>query len=501
MQPNGMTPQRWTKWLLVLAAARVILHALSNDQYGFHRDELATLDDARNLDWGFVTYPPLTPLFARLSLTLFGPSLVGFRFFATVAVSLAMVLGGAIAAALGGKRRTQLVAAIAVGIAPVSLIQGTVMQYVSFDYVWGVLATYFLVRLTTSDDPRWWVAIGGALGLGMQTRYTAGFLALGIAAAVLTSARRYLRSGWLWAGAALALLVFLPNLIWQVRHDFISLAFLSHIHARDVSAGRADGFMTGQLIFCVNLVTVPLVLMGARHLFGRAGGHRLVGWAAVVTLALFAATRARFYYPMPLYPVLIASGAVAGASWRSTLRPAAARAVGWFGLSMLVSSGVACALLLLPLAPIGSRWFVLSSARVDTFREEIGWPDLVDTIARVFHSLPTEEQTRAGILVGNYGEAGAVNLFGPAKGLPTAISGTNSAWLRGYPEPPPQTLIVVGLDRAEVTELFTTCERVARNGNRYGIVNEESADHPDIFLCRDLRLPWPQFWRTFRRFG
>src|SRR5262249_15541058 len=157
--------------------------------------ELQTLDDARHLDWGFVAYPPITPLIGRLELVLFGTSLIGFRFFAAVAVSAAMVIAGLIAKELGGGRREQVLTAMATCITPVALAQGAVFQYVSFDYLWGVLATFFLVRLCNSGDPRWWIGIGTALGLGMETRYTAGFWTLGIVAAVLLSdARKYLMS-------------------------------------------------------------------------------------------------------------------------------------------------------------------------------------------------------------------------------------------------------------------------------------------------------------------
>jgi len=166
--------------VLVLAAgAGLVLHVAANGRYGFHRDELQTLDDARHLDWGFVAYPPITPLIGRLELILFGTSLVGFRVFSAIAVSMVMVLAGLIAKELGGNRYVQLLAAVAAGISPVSLVQGSVFQYVSFDYLWGVTVTYLLTRLLKSEDPRWWVPIGAILGIGMETRYTTGFLALG----------------------------------------------------------------------------------------------------------------------------------------------------------------------------------------------------------------------------------------------------------------------------------------------------------------------------------
>jgi hypothetical protein len=158
--------------LVLVGALPLLLHVATNGQYGFHRDELQTLDDARHLDWGFVVYPPITPLLGRIELILFGTSLTGFRFFSAIAMSMIMVLAGLIAKELGGKRHAQLLTAVAAGIAPVSLVQGAVFQYVAFDYLWGVTVTYLLVRLLKSEDPRWWLPIGGVIGLGMETRYT-----------------------------------------------------------------------------------------------------------------------------------------------------------------------------------------------------------------------------------------------------------------------------------------------------------------------------------------
>ena len=490
--------------LVLVAAARVALHVATNSQYGFHRDELQTLDDARHLDWGFVVYPPITPLIGRLELILFGTSLVGFRVFAAVAVSIVMVLAGLIARELGGNRHVQLLAAIAAGISPISLTQGAVFQYVSFDYLWGVTGTYFLVRLLKSENPRWWVPIGGVLGLGMETRYTMGFLAVGIVSAVLfTPARRWLRTGWLWAGVAVSVLVFLPNLIWQMQHHFISLDFLSHLHARDLRQGRYRGFFREQLFLCVNIVTVPLTILGLWFYFFRQEGrrYRLLGWTFAATFALFALAGARSYYTAPLYPMLIAGGSVLFGSWLSSLRPARSRVVLGAQWAAILTGGVTFALLVMPVAPIGSRIWNITSKLHDQFREEIGWPDLARAVAAVYNRLSPDERERTGILTGNYGEGGALNLYGPALGLPHAMSLTNSFWYRGYDPRLPQTVIVAGFDLEEGRKLFGRCEVAAKNTNPFGVENEESRDHPDILLCRDLRMPWPAYWERSRRFG
>jgi dolichyl-phosphate-mannose-protein mannosyltransferase len=490
--------------LVLIAVVRVALHTLSNGQYGFHRDELQTLDDARHLDWGFVAYPPVTPLIGRLELVLFGTSLVGFRLFAAVAVSAAMVLTGLIARELGGSRHVQVLAAIAAAISPVSLTQGAVLQYVAFDYLWGVGIFYSLVRLMKSEDPRWWLVIGAFLGLGMETRYTMGFLALGVAAAVvLTPARRFLRSGWLWAGVVTSVLLFLPNVVWQAGHHFISLEFLAHIHARDLRWGRMQGFYSQQLWVCVNLVTVPLVALGLWFYLLREEGrrYRLLGLTALITFALFTVAGSRSYYTVGLYPALLAAGAMLLATCLNRVRPALARAIYGLQWTAMVGSGVLFVLIVVPVAPIGSRVWDLTSKIHEQFREEVGWTDLAEHVAQVYHSLPAEERAKIGILTGNYGEGGALNLYGPALGLPHAMAGTNSFWYRGYDPRQPQTVILVGFDLDEGQELFESCVVVAKNDNRYGVINEESKYHPDILLCRNLKKSWPEFWSGFRRFG
>ncbi len=490
--------------LVSIAALRFTIHVATNGQYGFHRDELQTLDDARHLDWGFVAYPPITPLLGRLELILFGTSLVGFRVLSAAAVSLIMVLAGLIAKELGGHRHVQLLAAVAAGIAPVSLIQGAVFQYVSFDYLWGVTVTYLLVRLLNSDDSRWWMPIGVVLGVGMETRYTMGFLALGLAGAVLlTDARRFLRSRWLWVGVALSILVFLPNLIWQMQHHFISLDFLSHLHARDLRQGRYRGFFSEQLWVCVNLATAPLTLFGLWFYLIRQEGlrYRLLGWTFIVTFTLFAVAGARSYYTAPLYPMVLAGGSILFGNLLADSRATWSRFAYGVQWTAIVAGGVAFALLVMPVAPIGSRLWRVTAKMHDQFREEIGWPDLAQSVASVYRSLSPDERQNTGILTGNYGEGGALNLYGPALGLPHAMCLTNSFWYRGYDPRLPRTVILAGFDLEEARKLFDDCTVAAKNTNRFSVENEESRDHPDILVCRNLRMPWPVYWARSRRFG
>ena len=486
--------------LIWLALAVFTLHMLTNGQYGFHRDELEMIDNAHHLDWGFVDYPPLTPFVARVALELFGPSLVGVRLFAALAQSIAMVLAGLMTRELGGSRFAQIVTVLAVAIAPIALAGGAFLTYSNFDYLWWVLIAYLMIRLLKSEDPRWWLGIGAAFGLGMLTKYTILVLAAGVAiGVVLTRLRRYLSSPWLWAGVALALLIFLPNLIWQMQHDFISLEFLRFIHARDIRIGRTAGFLPEQLIFSTSPIALPLWIAGLVYYFFIPAGkrYRALGWTYLVPLVLLYALKGRSYYLAPAYPMLIAAGAVAWEKWLGGLSIRKPGLVRGITLSALAVGAVGSAIVALPIAPVNSGLWRFTSQVHDLFVEQIGWPELVETVAGIYNSLPAEDQRQAGILTGNYGEAGAINLFGPAYGLPKAISGVNSYWLRGYGDPSPEVLIVLDW---RPSSAFETCELVGRVTNHYGVRNEETS-HPDIFLCRRLTRPWAEFWKNLRSFG
>ena len=488
-----------TALLIYIALATVVIHIITGNRYGFQRDELATLDDARHLAWGYPAYPPVTPVFGRISLRLFGTSIVGCRFFAAVAQAVGLLLTGLMARELGGRRGAQLVAAVAA--IPFALGGGALMQYVSFDYICWVLTAYFLVRLLKSEDPRWWAAIGAGIGFGMLSKYTIGFFVLSIVAGVLlTDTRRFLRSKWLWAGVAISLVIFLPNLLWQVQHNLVSLDFLKHIHARDIREGRTQHFLPEQL--ALTFLRFPLAVAGLYFYFSREGRRfRMLGWMYLITLLLFTIAKGRWYYMGPAYPMLYAAGAVWGEHWLASMQRTRAMTVRWTVWTALTVDVLFTIAFWLPTAPVTSGWWKISNAVQGDYREEMGWPELVQEVAKIRDTLTPEERAHLGIIGTNYGEAGAVNLYGPQYGLPRAISGINSFWQRGYGDPAPQTLIVIGLDQDEVAEHFESCRLAGHTWNRYGVKNEETEDHPDIFVCGPPKQGWPTFWKHFRYYG
>jgi hypothetical protein len=486
--------------LFAIAGAMVLLHLLTDNRYGFHRDELQFLSDARHLDWGFVPYPPFTPFVERIGLALFGLSMVGLRLFSVLAQAAATVVSGLMARELGGKRLAQVTTALAVAFSALPLFEGTEFQYTSFDFLWWVLIAYFVIRLLKTDDARWWVAIGACIGLGLDTKYAIAFYIAGIVAGVvLTPARRFLRSGWFWASVGLALVIFLPNFLWLARHDFISYHFLQHIHKRDVGEGRAEGFLLQQLWLCMNAAAVPLCLAGLIG-FLRSSRYRMLAWVAVVPVALFWMGQGRGYYTAGVYPMLVAMGAAMAERWLTSLPRWGRQTVEGIYFAAFAGVSVYLCAILIPFAGNGALQKFALEHNGD-MREEFGWNELVRTVAGIRDSLAPDQQANLGITTGNYGEYGAVEILGRAYGLPEPMGTTNSEWLRGYPTPAPMTYIVLGLSDQQANRIFTGCRLAGHNGNSEGIKNEESLDHPDIFVCGPPREPWADFWKEHQDFG
>lgn len=489
--------------LALLALARFVTHMVLNNRYGLHRDELAVLDYSSRLAWGYVEYPPLTPVLVRVATTLFGDSPAGTRLFSALGQALIVLLAGLIARDLGGGRKAQVLAALAAWISPVGLLGGSMTQYQSFDYVWWVVILWALVRLERTQNPRWWLVVGFFFGLGLLTKYTILVLAAGLALAVLaTPMRRWLRSPWLWAAAGLALVMFLPNLIWQARNEWIAFEFTGTIHERDIEWGRTQEFLPNQLFVNASPALVPVWIGGLIWmLFAQKGKWRTFGLVWVAVIAILIAVQGRDYYAAGVYPLVLAGGAVAWEGWIIAMRPVWRKVtVGVTALLVVVGAAFGIAIAL-PVAPVHSALWDVAADVHDVFVEQLNWPELVEAVAEVYNGLPAEERARTGIYAGNYGEAGALNIYGPRFGLPPAISTINSYWLWGPGEIPPEQVIVLGMWVEWTEPMFSGCRIVAPIPNPLGIENEETSDYQGILLCSGIKYPWAEMWPELRHFG
>ncbi|HUF18664.1 MAG TPA: hypothetical protein VMS12_11540, partial [Thermoanaerobaculia bacterium] len=221
----------------------------------------------------------------------------------------------------------------------------------------------------------------------------------------------------------------------------------------------------------------------------------------LIPLVLFLVAKGRFYYLAPAYPMLFAAGAIRTELWLGSLVPKKARAVRATTWVALAAGAVFGGVLMLPIAPVNSPLWKFTAGIHDNFVEQIGWPELAQTVASIYRTLPVEQQTDTAILTGNYGEAGAINLYGTQLGLPRAISGINSYWYRGWGEREPARVILLGFSRERAERLFHSCKVAGKVTNRYGVENEETRFHREIFVCSQPREPWDMLWPRLQSFG
>ena len=484
--------------LSALAAVIVVVHFLLGNGYGFHRDELQFLDDARHLQWGFVAYPPLTAFCGRVAIALFGISPQVLRLPAAVVNAMSLVLVGLMAREMGGRRWAQALALMAA--LPVALGFSSVLQYNTFDlFAWSVVA-WFTARVLRTGDARNWVGVGVGVGIGVLSKYSIAMLVVSLVAGIvlLPSQRQALRSRWFWYGALVATVIAAPNLLWLARHHFITLRMESFIHARDVRNGRADGFYTDQVKF--TMLAFPLAIAGLVALL-RSERFRLLSVLYVGPFVLFALVKGRGYYLMPAYPVLYAAGAVALERLMEQRTRLLRVSVAAVVLGAMLVDVAAVAWAYLPLWRVGSKGWNWQMKNNSDMADEVGWPELVEQVAAVRDRLPREDLGRLGVLANNYGEAGALALYGPKYGLPTPISSTNTFHTRGYGPYEPETVIVLGSDLEDQLRNFESCEVAARVVIPYGVQNEEAKYHRVILVCRHLRGQWPVVWSKSQEFG
>jgi hypothetical protein len=499
--------------LLGLSAAKLALHLALSTRHGYFRDELYFLDCGRHLDWGYVDHAPLVGLMARTALVL-GGSLPVLRAFPALAGALLVFLTGALAWRLGGSRFAQGLAALGVLIMPIRLAIDGLFSMNSLEPLFWTGAAYVVVRIIQTGDGRRWLWLGLLLGAGLMNKHSTAFFALALAGGIMLSPlRAALRTRWPWLGAALAVLVFAPNLVWQVRHDFATLEDLRNVSrtGKNVVLGPLP-FVLQQLLIA-HPVLAPVWIAGIVRLFrAERGRYRVLGWTYVAFFLLMFAFKAKNYYLAPIYPMLLAAGGVAAESGLSRWRWSQGRR--WprtATASLVLAAGALIAPLSLALLS-PERYLAyeaaLGIARSKTevkhegplpqhLSDQFGWPELVAEVARIYHALPPEERAKAAILTGNYGEAGAVNHFGPRYGLPTAISGHQTHFFWGPRGATGEVVIVVQGTRSRLEERCRSVEEAGRHFHPWGMAEENRP----IFICRGLKTPLAELWPRLKHWN
>jgi hypothetical protein len=491
--------------VLYLAGAKLLFHLLTAGRYGIFRDELYYLACGEHLEWGYVDQPPLIALVAWIARHIFGDWLIGLRFFPALAGAAMVWLTGKLARELGGGAFAQSLAALAVICVPIYLVMNHWLTMNAFEPLVWIGGVWCIVRAINQNNPRYLIWFGVLVGVGMETKYGIAFFVVAVVIGmILTRDRRFLFAKEFWIGAAIAFLIFLPNLVWLARHDFPFLELMHNIRQshRDVVRGPI-AFVLDQAQI-MNPVLFSLWLGGLIWLF--LGRFRILGIVYVVLLVTFIILRGKNYYLASVYPLLFAAGAVAFEKIMSA-RGKWSRIV--YAL-LLVGSIIILAPTVSPiLSPEGAvayqkkLGFEPPKAENQStgplpqyFADEFGWREMVEATARVYNSLSPDEQARAGIFANNYGEAGAIDFFGPRLGLPKSICNHQSYWLWGPRDYDGSIVIVLGSDGAGDREHFKTVEAAGRAEHPYSRRDE----HFDIFLCRGLTGDLRQVWAKMKKY-
>ncbi|HEY7063188.1 MAG TPA: glycosyltransferase family 39 protein [Chloroflexota bacterium] len=504
---RGLRPAASGAWTIAVALAGLALavHLATNARYGYFRDELYYLALSNHLDWGYVDLAPLLPLLTKLVRVSLGDSLPALRLLPALAAAARIVLTALLVRELGGRGRAVGLACLATLLMPGYLVLDGFLSMNPFESLFWMGSMAVLVRAVRRGEPRLLLWLGPLLGLGLANKHSTLFFGLTLLAALLISPeRRLLRSRWLWLAAAIALLIFVPNLIWQAVHGWPTVEDQLNVQATHKNLALPPLPFVATQVLEIGPVGVVLVVAGLWHLFADQAGRRFrfVGWTFVLFFGLMLALKAKDYYVFPIYPMLFAAGGV-GLEQLVTTR----RLFGWVQWALPavgVVFAVGTAPLFLPILPppalvaymeaIGQRPPAQEVRQVGPlpqyFGDQFGWPETVETVAQVYAGLPPAERTRAAIFAADYGDAGAIDFFGPVHGLPGAISPHQTYYYWGPGDATSDVAILLHVARPRAEQWCDSVEDAALVGHPYAMAEQ----HYRILICRGWRMPLPQLW-------
>jgi hypothetical protein len=474
-----MTSNKFSRWfeawglITIFVIIKLLLHFLTNTNYEVHRDGLLYIELGKHLSWGYQSVPPSIAVFANLSRLLFDDTVFGIRFFPAIIGAISLILIGIMVKEMGGNKMAQFIALLAFLTSPAYLRSNTLFQPVSFDQFYWLLIAFLIFRLIHTEKPIYWIWIGIASGLAFLNKYSVVFYMFAFLISIfLTPLRKWMKTPYPYICGLIALLIALPNIIWQYRQDWPVVTHMRELSETQLIHVRIDIFLYEQ--FMMNFPAVIIWLAGLVFiLFTREGKkYRILGLMYVFTLAQLIILRGKPYYSLGLYTMLFAFGGYILVMWFQ------GKLV--FIRYLVIAFNLIFALLVLPLSlPVlkpdkfirfmhkigmekSQRWEEGEYHELpQDYADMIGWEELTQIVSDAYHSLTPAEKERCTIFANNYGEAGAINFYGKKLGLPPAIS-FNDSYLYWAPDSiPGDCLIKVGTSD-DVIEMYNDVKIVGR---------------------------------------
>ena len=518
-QKRSLT-QAWWFFPALIAITYFLAHMLTATRYGYFRDALYYLACSEHLDWGYVDQPPLIALLGWIARHTLGTSLPALMVWPALAGCGRIMLTAAFARELGARRFGTALAAMLAATPGVWYVTDHQFAMNALEPLFWTGCAFAVLRMIKTDNSRWWLAFGAVAGLGLENKYSiAAFAFALLAGLLLTAQRRLLFTPWLLAGGGVALLIFLPNLLWNIQHHWPFLELMRNIRASGRDVVLTPAAFLWQQVLLMNPPSLPFWLAGLFfYLFSRESkSYRAFGWAFLIAIGFFLLAHGKNYYSAPAYPMVLAAGGVAAelllrarrfevhSGWRASLQA---------GCFVWLIAGIAPLLpVTLPVLPVDaylryqehlpfaiprSEHSHMGAALPQHYADEFGWPEMVAAVARVYHSLPEVEQRKTAIFADNYGEAGAIDLLGAQYGLPKAICPHQSYFLWGPRQYTSEIMILVGSASIdEAREYLESVEPVANLDNPYAIPNENRS----ILLGRGLKVNLQQAWPQLKKWN
>jgi hypothetical protein len=499
-------------WIvLTIALAKLLVHCYYNNRYGYFRDEFDYMACGDHLAWGYVDQPPLIPFLIHICRAVFGDSLRAVRFIPALASSLLVVQTAVLAREFGGRRYALLLSAVTAVVAPQYLSNGSLLGTNCLEPNLWMGCAYFVTLAIKRNDPRNWLWFGVVAGVGLQEKYSIALFGFGIVVGLLfTEQRRVFANRWIWLGGVAAFLIFLPNLLWNIHYDWPFVQLMRGIRAegRDVVLPLFP-YLFQQALLILPL-TAPIWIAGLSALFfsERLKTYRVLGWSYLVCFTVFFVLHGKNYYLAPIYPMLLAAGAV-------TIENALERPrLTWMKpaiVVLLVAAGIHLAPVVVPVLsadrfiaymkylPMKLPVMEHSHERAvlpQWYADQFGWEEIVAETAKAWNRLSPEERSDCGIFAQDYGQAGAIDFLGRRYGLPPALSGHQTYFLWGARGYSGNCLIVLDDDRETLEKLWRNVEYVGTSAdNPYALEKQI-----DVFICRGPKFgTLAQLWPKVKR--
>jgi len=468
----------------------LVVHLATNGNLGFHTDELYYIDSGRHPALGYVDFPPIVPLLARLETDLLGATPWALRLLPTLLGAFMVVLSGVYVRRLGGSLGLQALALLIAVTAPYFLGANWVYQTVTFDEVTWMVALYFFLCLVLEHQPRYWIYLGISLGIGLEVKYTIGALAtaMGIAILLTPTLRSDLRTRYPWIAAGIALLIWAPNVVWEVEKGFPSLVYIAN------HQGSGGGLVGNVVLIVVYLFfLIPLWVAGLVSLF-RSATLRPIGIACLFPLVLFLFV-GKSYYAVGTVPIALAQGLMAiGSVKRPRLRT---------GFQIAVAA--ACALqllafaqLTLPITPPDRIHRLGLDTKNELFADSVGWEEVAHEVESIYGNLPRSGRTGTIIISAFYGVPGALRIYGDMRSLPVIVSPQLSGWYWLPSDLVATNALMVDYEPADVGWMCSSATLVGHLTVPYGVHGLEQG--APVTFCV-LKGPISQDWRRLRNFS